>query len=455
MATATAPPTRLHAVANPAPPAPGHLPLIGHAPALLRRPLSFFEHTRTTDPLVRIGFGPVRLYLANDPALVHRIQVDTTTFERGRFFERLAANFGNPLIASSGAPHQHQRRLLKPAFNRRAVRDHTLAVTQETEARIGAWRPGAVVAADEEISDLVAAVVLRCLFTTQLPAHTVRDIRDTLYAIARRLLARTVFPDALTRLPTPGNRRFAAQVGRFHTVVDTLIRERRAEGPLPEGHDVLDALLGTVHPETGRPLSDAEIRAEFLMLLFAALETTSTSLNWAVFETATRQDVQRRLQDEADQVLGRGPVSYAKLPELTFTRQVLDETLRLHAPMLFTRRTVTDVTLAGIRVPAGSEIGYSPRAMHRAVDLYPHPHTFDPDRAGPDQGTDRPRGAYFPFGTGPHRCIGEHLALTLMTTALATLASRWHVRIAPGTTIREANSSLPHVSHLPLIPTPR
>lgn len=99
----------------PCPPAPGRLPLLGHAPALVRRPLSFFESTHTDDPLVRIGFGPVNLYLANEPALVHRIQVDTDAFQRGRFFENLAGHFGNPLIATNGAAHRHQRRVLKPA----------------------------------------------------------------------------------------------------------------------------------------------------------------------------------------------------------------------------------------------------------------------------------------------------------------------------------------------------
>ncbi|MFJ8589461.1 cytochrome P450 [Streptomyces sp. NPDC093595] len=435
------------------PPAPGGVPLLGHAPALLRRPLSFFESSRTADPLVRVGFGPIGLYLANDPALVHRIQVDTDTFERGRFFERLAANFGNPLIASNGPEHQHQRRTLKPAFSRRSVRDHTAVIAEEAERRLGGWRPGAVVAADEEMSDLVTAVVLRCLFSTELPPAVVSDIRTTLYMIARRLLARTVFPDAVTEFPTPGNRRFKAAVNRFHTTVDRMVAERRA-APAGDHPDVLDALLATRHPATGQPLTGTEIRSELLMLLFAALETTSTTLSWAVFEATVRPEVQERLRKEADAVLGDGPVGYDRLHDLAYTRRVLHETLRLRSPMLFTRRTRHDVVLAGVAVPAGSEVGYSPRAMHRDPVLYPDPRQFDPDRSAPESGQVVTRGAYFPFGTGPHRCIGEHLAMTVMTVALATLFSRWRLRVAPGTRIREANSSLPHPSSLPLVPTP-
>ncbi|MFB7907291.1 cytochrome P450 [Kitasatospora sp. NPDC056076] len=437
----------------PCPPAPGRVPVLGHVPALLRRPLSFFESTRTGDPLVRVGFGPVGLYLANDPALVHRIQVDTAAFERGRFFDVLAGHFGNPPIASDGAGHRHQRRTLQPAFSRTSVRDHTGAIVEEAQRRFGAWRPGTPVRADEEVSDFVAAVVLRSLFGADLAPAVVRDIRHTLSLISGKLLAGTVFPEALTTLPTPANRRFQAAMGRFHAVIDALIRDRRANpGPVP---DVLDILLKATHPDTGRPFTDHEIRGEALILVFAGLETTSTTLTWAVFETAVRPEVQQRLHDEAARVLDGRPLGYDRVRELSYTRKVVDETLRLHAPMLSTRRARHDVVLAGTLVPAGAEVGYSPRAVHRNPAVYPDPHRFDPERAAADPEQAPPPGAYVPWGVGAHRCIGEHLAATTMTVALATLAARWQLRIAPGARIRMATSSLPYPRSLPLVVRPR
>lgn len=440
-------------LAAPCPPAPGRVPVLGHVPALLRKPLSFFESIRTPEPLVRVGFGPIALHLANDPALVHRIQMDTDTFERGRFFEALAGHFGNPLIASNGPHHQHQRRTIKPAFSRTSVRSYTQDIVDEAEQRFAAWQPGVPVAADEEMSDLVAAVVLRSLFSADLSRPVVRDIRQTLYMISRKLITGTVFPKALTHLPTAGNRRFKAAVDRFYAVIDGLIQERRAN-PVAVP-DVLDALLKAVHPESDRPYSDEEIRSEFLIMFFAGLETTSTSLTWAVFETAIRPKVQQRLHEEARLVLDGQPLTYDRVRKLSYTRKVIDETLRLHAPMLFTRRARHEVVLAGTLIPAGSEIGYSPRAMHRNPDTYANPRLFDPERTESDPGQDLPRGAYFPWGIGPHRCIGEHLAATTMTVALAALAARWQLRIVPGTRIREAKSSLPHPSSLPLLVTSR
>ncbi|MCX5388042.1 cytochrome P450 [Streptomyces sp. NBC_00083] len=437
----------------PCPQAPGRVPVLGHVPALLRRPLTFFESIRTHDPLVRVEFGRFGLYLASDPALVHRIQVDSDAFERGRFFDVLAGHFGNPPIATDGADHRHQRRTIQPAFSRTSVRDYTRTIVDEAERRFGAWRPGVPVAADEEVSDFVAAVVLRCLFSVDLDRALVRDIRHTLSLISGKLFAGTVFPEALTSLPTPANRRFEAAMGRFHAVIDALIQDRRTTpGVTP---DVLDILLKATHPDTGRPFTDHEIRGEFLILVFAALETTSTSLTWAVFETAIRPAVQRRLYEESRRVLGGQPLGYDSVKEFTYTRKVVDETLRLHAPMLSTRRARHDVVLAGTLVPAGSEVGYSPRAMHRDPATYSDPHRFDPDRPEATPGQAPPPGAYAPWGLGVHRCIGEHLAATTMTAALATLATRWELRIAPGARIRMANSSLPHLRGLPLVVTPR
>lgn len=441
-------------ITAPCPPAPGRVPVLGHLPAILRRPLSFFESIRTRDPLVHVTFGPLGIYLANDPALVHRIQIDSDSFERGRFFEVLAGHFGNPPIASDGEVHRHQRRALQPAFTRSNVRGHSRIVVEEAERRFGAWQPGVPVAADEEMADYVAAVVLRALFSADLDRAVVHDLRRTFGMIAHRLLPGTVLPEAVTSLPTPANRRFEAAMARFHAVIDALVQDRRAH-PGTGAPDVLDLLLKATHPDGGRPFTAHEIRGEVLIMLFAALETTSTSLSWALYETAVRPEVQQRMHDETRKVLDGAPLAYEHLGELAYTRKVVDEALRLHAPMLSTRRARHDVVVAGTLVPAGAEIGYSPRAMHRNPATYADPHRFDPERSESDAGQDLPRGAFFPWGTGPHRCIGEHLAAVTMTAALATVTARWQLRIAPGSRIRMVPASLPHLQSLPLVVRPR
>ncbi|AEW93437.1 MULTISPECIES: cytochrome P450 [Streptomycetaceae] len=440
----------MHDVVN-CPSAPGGLPLIGHTLAVLGRPLSFFESTRTDDPLVRVVIGRLQVYLANDPDLVHRIQVDTDTFERGRFFEVLAGHFDNPPIASNGPAHRGQRRALKPVFNRPSVRQYTDAIVEEAEALAAGWRPGRLPDVRQQLSDVVACTVLRCLFSTELSTEDVHDIQRTIYQVARRLLPGTLLPAAVTQVPTPGNRRLAEAMGRFRVLVERLVREREEHG---QGHhDALSALLHARHGATGRPLTPREIRGEFLVLLFAALETTSTTLAWALYEIATHPRVAARLADEVDAVLRDGPATYDGLQRMPYLRQVLHETLRLHPPTLFTRRTRHAVTLAGVAVPAGAEVGYSPRAMHRHPGLHRDPARFDPSRIGSEGAL--PQGAFFPFGVGAHRCIGEHLAMTTMAAVVAAVVARWTIRLPPRVRVRETISSMPHPDSLPLQLTTR
>ena len=72
------------------------------------------------------------------------------------------------------------------------------------------------------------------------------------------------------------------------------------------------------------------------------------------------------------------------LPKFTYTRQVIDETLRLYpAGWLMTRRALKDDQLGDYFVPAGTEIYISPYFIHRHPDLWEAPDRFDPDRSPP------------------------------------------------------------------------
>ena len=99
------------------------------------------------------------------------------------------------------------------------------------------------------------------------------------------------------------------------------------------------------------------------------------------------------------------------LPKYAYTRQVIDETLRLYPPLwLMTRKALNDDQLGDFFVPAGTEIYISPYLIQRSPDLWEAPDQFDPDRMSPNNGRDRHELACCPFGAGPRNCIGELFA---------------------------------------------
>jgi cytochrome P450 len=122
----------------------------------------------------------------------------------------------------------------------------------------------------------------------------------------------------------------------------------------------------------------------------------------------------------------------------------------LHAPLLLMRRATGPVQLAGVDLPAGTEVAFSPDAVHHDPRWYPDSERFDPDRWLPNR-EPLPPGAYVPFGDGSRKCIGDAFAWTEMAITLATVLARWRLTAVPGRTPREVTSVIPRPDALPMI----
>src|SRR4029077_385120 len=122
---------------------------------------------------------------------------------------------------------------------------------------------------------------------------------------------------------------------------------------------------------------------------------------------------------------------YADAAQLSFLGRVIQEALRLYPPIpSLSRRARCPVELSGATVPAEASVGLSQWQIHRDERFFTQPGTFDPDRWGRDDGGGVLReDAYFPFGLGARRCIGERYALVEMKLMVATIAQRWRLRV--------------------------
>jgi cytochrome P450 len=182
---------------------------------------------------------------------------------------------------------------------------------------------------------------------------------------------------------------------------------------------------------TGEGMSDRQLRDEVLTLFVAGHETTALALTWCFYLLAGHPEVEQRLHQELADALGGRTPRAADLPNLPFTRQVIDETLRLYPPAWITNRTALDEDeISGFHIPAGAYVALSPFSTQRHPEYWTDPAAFDPDRFLAERSADRPRYAYFPFGGGPHKCIGEGFALVEAQLILATIAQRYQLRPA-------------------------
>jgi len=138
------------------------------------------------------------------------------------------------------------------------------------------------------------------------------------------------------------------------------------------------------------------------------------------------------MYEEVSSVLNGRLPTLNDLGKLSYTQNVFKEALRLYPPAWAVARQVKeDYEVGGYVIPAGADIFMSQYVVHRDPRLYREPQRFIPERWSSEETKELPRFAYFPFGGGTRRCIGEPFAWMEGVILIATIASKWKMRLVP------------------------
>jgi cytochrome P450 len=277
-------------------------------------------------------------------------------------------------------------------------------------------------------------IVAKSLFDADFSGQgrQIGEAIDTLQHIAGQdFRIQNIIPDWL---PLRRNRRRAAAGDALDRLIRQVISERRASGE--DKGDLLSMLLLS-EDETGARMTDQEARDEAVTLFAAGHETTSNAMSWTWYLLSQHPEIEARLQAEVDSVLGDRKYNFQDLPNLRYTAMIVKESLRLYPPawVLNAREALADIEIDGYTIPKGGSIFVAPYAVHRNPVYFADPLRFDPERFSPENEKRIPRYAYFPFGGGPHVCIGNSFALMEAQLILATMAQRVSLSLLPDQTI--------------------
>lgn len=442
----------------------GAWPLLGHGPALYRRPLAFLESLPEHGPLVRVRMGPRPVIVVCDPELTDRMLREDHVYDKGGpLFEKARESMGNGLVTCPHVDHRRQRRLCQPAFHPGRLDGYTQVMVRQIGQLAQSWGGHEPVDVMTALYGMTGRVAVQTMFGADLSLDVQNQSLEDLRTIVAGTYIRMLVPGWVNRLPTPGNRRYDLARARLRASIGRIAADRRAQ-PGGQNPDLLGALL-SAHDDasaahrTPTGLTDGEVVDEVLTFFMAGTETTASALAWALHLVSGHTEVESRLHAELDDVLaGRMPTA-ADVPALPYTARVITETLRLYPPgWFFTRSTAVDCELGGVALPAGTTVAYSPYLIHRLPALYPDPGRFDPDRwIGADGRPAKParRGAFIPFAAGRRKCIGEDFAFTEAVLALAALSARWLLRPAPGHRVRPSVGATMAPRDLWMVPTTR
>lgn len=188
------------------------------------------------------------------------------------------------------------------------------------------------------------------------------------------------------------------------------IPQRRAG----DGRDMLTH-MAKEKMDNGEFFSNEDLIPQASFLLFAAHDTTTSTLNHVLLYTSQNPEWQERLRAEA-RALNKPNLSYEDLDNMTEMELVFKESLRLAPSVsMMTRRTIRECELGGQRLPANTIVYVPPVYNHYMEEYWTDPYKFDPDRFGPGREEHKNHSfCYMPFGGGAHKCIGMHFANMLV-----------------------------------------
>jgi len=359
----------------------------------------------------------------NDPDEVRRILVrQHSHYGKGQGFARVRMLLGNGIIVSDGDVWRRARTKIQPAFSRQNMHKLVALIARCCAATATRWADvaaaGGTLNMTREMNEFALELILRSVFGTDYDDRIVKDGEN---------------PFAFFSQDSARDLRVVLKVRKLRTFLLEIVTARRRDQK-DRSFDLLSMYLSATD-RSGQGFSDDELMDELLSLIIAGYETSAGTLNWAWWLIATHESVADLLLQEAQTLLADDEaISSESAGRMTYTQQVIDETLRLFPPVwLFSRRTLHNDSLSGFDLPADTEIFLSPYIMHRTAEFWPDAERFDPSRFSATAKSGKDDRAYFPFSLGPRRCLGEYFSFLEMKIHIAYLIQRFRFTVPPDT----------------------
>ncbi|OBI21410.1 cytochrome [Mycobacterium sp. E2327] len=176
-----------------------------------------------------------------------------------------------------------------------------------------------------------------------------------------------------------------------------------------DGDDLLSKLLAD---SSDGALNEHELIGLCFLFVLAGLDTVTAATGFALYELARNPALRANVIAD-DEAVGH----------------FIEEVLRIDPPVPYVPRVTTaEVTVAGVRIPAGSTCWLGLGTANRDPERYEDPDAIHPNRSN-----------HFGFGRGPHRCLGSHLA----RLELRLIIEEWNRRIPRYSVLREPTVGWP------------
>eukprot|EP01121_Diplochlamys_sp_Union-15-3_P017419 TRINITY_DN6125_c0_g1_i1.p1 TRINITY_DN6125_c0_g1~~TRINITY_DN6125_c0_g1_i1.p1 ORF type:complete len:377 (-),score=45.01 TRINITY_DN6125_c0_g1_i1:71-1201(-) len=345
--------------------------------------------------------------------------------------------FGGGLVFVENGPAWHQmKQTVQPMFNRQSVRKKLDLFTKCTSILIDKLHQSAKnnisIDIQDEFQKLTFDII--CLITLGINFNSQQDKEGSKFGRAWDVVLEHLRWKAIFSLfpywkiyKTAGIKKYEASMELLNKVIYDRLKDNVEE----------ESIIGLLIKKrnSGHPLSDRDIRNEVITFLFAGHDTTTNLLTWCLYYLAINPEVLKKAQNEIDEVIGNEAFS-DNVDNLSYLKSILKETLRLKPSVpLRGRRVIKDYNFHHHKIHKGSHCQINLYQVQRDPSIWSDPEKFDADRFKDSSLISS--GAWIPFGFGPRRCIGEHMAMTEALVIIGTIIREFNFVLVPGQKIED------------------
>ena len=375
---------------------------------------------------VGVGFRKTIIFTRDAAIIKHILQKQHKKYQKSELQTvDLAKYIGHGILTSNGEHWRIHRRMVQPAFHKKKLQGLLGIMKQAIDSELKRIEPGMNQDVFPLMGDLAFQVVAKALFSRFDIQQSMEQLQDFTERNQRMLIREMRQPYLKWWFMVSGkiNKHLdLAKQGR--NILNNIIEERLASGE--EKDDLLDMLLNATY-EDGTHMPRHQLIDEVLILFTAGHETTANALSFTLFLLAKHPTIQHKVLQEVENIDMEAYDLMQSLSQLTYTKQCIEEALRLYPPAyVIDRKAIADDVVQGQNFPKGSLVLMSIYELHRSSAFWDSPEEFNPDRF--DNALKRDYSSYYyPFGAGPRMCVGNNFAMYEMIIAIAQIIKKYRI----------------------------
>jgi cytochrome P450 len=381
--------------------------------------------------VVQIKGHPIRVYCLADPERVEQLYSDRQagSTKLPWLLPRVKHVMGNgSFIAKGGEAYRQRRQKVQPPFRRSGITGFLQDVPPLVEKALDEWAAlalkGVIFDSYDLLRQLMTRINMRMFLSTDLSDEEVLELAEETHFIEAEFVRSSPLA-----IPFPSNLRFRRLTSRLRSRMRRIVQERRASANRP--NDLLSHLVEL--QDDGVDWSDNDVVDEILSIYFGA-NVTSTTLARAFFQLGTHPQIQEKIVEEKNALLGQGLdiQDIESLIQLPFGQNVFKEMVRLYPAVWgYPRWTDHALLLGGVPIPAKSLVIPMVYLLHRDPRFWTEPERFWPDRFERDDAPGQQSFTYLPFSAGPRTCLGKALAPAVFQLVITMILTRFRIVFCP------------------------